>query len=765
MKLHKKALACTAGAFLLLAATVAQAQEAATEAGSSFTAQQPPKVALLKFEDTNTEAIEKQYASSVESMLSTFLQSSSPFTVVERKELKGLYEEKRRIQNGLVEISPGDTGDRELLKKADAFIFGEVTLLDSSRIEIDIKVFTGFDSRIVATAQRSGTVTCLRATVERLGIALEQELLRLYHGDGSLEIRLPTPENVQIFLIPIPPDTASIEAPAELSSTINIGKEFDTIEPWITAPMSYTIRNLLPGWYILRLARPGYEDLKVDNRRFEVRLRSGQPEVYDRKTGLSLDNTASDLRRFVVHVDPLSTRIVDGNALGFAFRKKSGSLAPRVKRKYLDNGFFTIPQRVLLKGGKDLELNSSPPGKSSGDSQCALLKEQLPLRPDYGRTIVPPGKEFDLEAFQGGELIIEDYRGEQVPAGRYQMAVWDPNYRVDKPDVTVRDGDREKVVRSDLARETLPLTLETTGEQPNYKVILKGSETHYEIKLPLDFPKIKEQRGLPADTYKVSTNIPGLSGWKRTFEHFPGDPIPPRYYLSSSAHKLETARTYEDKTPSSLIVKTRFVIAGRLDILSRPPQAADLFMDEEVGKILDQLLPQLGRQSGNSDELRERLIRRLELVDLLLLNPRDMARLRQSSELTSAIQDYVRKGGALFAFVSEPGDYGALAGAPMVIGTPGQVLTMESWQMIAFTERRRAPKVLERGERKTGGYVALWLDDPSAFRDRSGKAVPKVEENRRKVEERILKWAKYLMYRRYDKTGKLRRQAEEALGW
>lgn len=765
---HTKALAPLAGAALLLAAAVAEAQETSAR----YTAQRPPRVAVLEFDDPNTEAAQKKYAATAEAMLVTFLESNSQFAVVERQKLSWLYEEKRRIQQGLVD--PEDDGASELLKKADAFILVNVSLLDGSRIEIDTKLFSGFDAEIVATAQRSGPKDCLRAIVERLGAALEQDFLRPYQG--KLRVEFTGLENVRIFLTPIPLNTAPDEdkVPAEQSSTVKTGNDFDTVESWITNPAIYTVENLLSGWYTLRLARPGYEDLVTDNRRFEVRLRSGREEAYDRKTGLPLNQMDPDLRRFVVRVDPQAPTVIDGDALGFTFRKKGGSLALRVKRKYLDTGFLHVPQRVLLMGGKRLDLNrSEEPRKPAAEPQCDLLREQPPPLPDDARTLVALGQTFDFAAFKGGELIIEDYRGEVVPTGQYQLALWDTHYRVQRLIVTVRDGDRGKVVKSDLARETLPLILKTTGAEPAHHAILEGRETGFRLELPLDFTDAKE-RGLPADTYKVSTNVPGLDGWKRTIEHFPGNPIPPRHYPKSSAHVLEVTRTYEGKpvAPSSLIVKTRFVLAGRLDVLSRALDLSsdDLFIDGEVEKILDLLLREPRRQPGPSDDLR----RRLEITDLLIFNPRDMALLRQSPETVAVVQDYVKKGGALFAFVSEPGDYSVIVGAPLVIETPSKVLTKrpllskfppESWRVIAFTEGRRAPKVLERGEKKTGGYVALWLDDPSTFRDRSGRAIPKIQETRGKVEERVLKWARYLMYRRYDKTGKLRRQAEEALGW
>ncbi len=364
-----------------------------------------------------------------------------------------------------------------------------------------------------------------------------------------------------------------------------------------------------------------------------------------------------------------------------------------------------------------------------------------------------------------------------VPTGQYRLALWDAHYKAAKVAATVRDGDHGKVVKSDLARETLTMTLEATGARPGYHVILKGSTTHHQLKVPLDFPKVKELRGLPADTYKISTNVPGLTRLKWTLVHTPGNPIAPRYFRQSSANALENTETYEDKPdrPSSLIVKTRFVLAGRLGLLSRlsDPQAADLLLDEEAGKIFNHLFPEPGRQLSPPDDLRRRLTQRLEVVDLLVLNSRDMAGLRRSPETAAIVRDYVKKGGALFAFVSEPGDYEEIVGAPLVIEPPGRFsqkspspkLPPGSWREIAFSEGREDPRALERGEKDSGGYVALWLDDPESFRDRQGRTAARIEEARGKVEERILKRAKYLMYRRYDKAGKLRRQAAEGLGW
>src|SRR6185295_3631219 len=204
--------------------------------------------------------------------------------------------------------------------------------------------------------------------------------------------------------------------------------------------------------------------------------------------------------------------------------------------------------------------------------------------------------------------------------------------------------------------------------------------------------------------------------------------------------------------------------------------------------------PQLPR---DPDELREILARHLEVIDLLVLDPSDVDQLRRSSETAAVVRRFVDNGGALFAFVSENGDYGEVVGAPLVVAAagkptdrfslvPGEVGSLlprfdkkkmkvksrralpelsstASWRVIAFTQGRKEPRILERGKREDGGYVALWLDDPESFRGRLGGTVPQVEETRAKLEEHVLDWARYLMYRRYDKGGDQRRHAEQAL--
>lgn len=872
-------------------------EETSFEVSGRFTAQRRPRVTVLDFEDTNTEAQQARYGSSVEAMLVTFLKRKSQFVVIERQKLGTLLEEKKRIQTGKVEVDPGDTEALALLEKLDAYILGSVTVLDiptdqktppgseeadgktiqGPRIEVDAKLLSRFDGRIIAAAQRSGPVACLRSIVERLGIALEQEFLRPYYG--KLKINLTEPENVRVFLTPILLDSALDEEkpPVERSATVTIGSDFDKVEPWTTDPTSYTIENLLSGWYSMRLERPGYEGMGTENARWEARSSWGETEVWDRVDNRRYESADPVLRRFVVRVDPLTTETIEGDSRKFVFRKKGGSLAARVRRQYLDTDFSRVPQRAILMGGMELDLNQiERPKEYADDERCDLFDEQTPVLSNNGRTYVSSGQAFDFDNFTGGELIIEDYKGEVVPVGTYLMAFWEPYYHLEKSKITVRDQDRDKITRTSLVRETLPMNLEATGPRPANRTILEGRDTRHRIELPLDFSGRKEQPGLPVDVFTASTNIAGLEAWRQSVELLPQAVSPPVYDTLSPANEPDLiprpseAAAEEEQAPPlepDLTVKTRLGLAGRLELFSQAPDplAADVFIDEDLLKILNLLLygeeerpeeerggflkvaAEIGRSTvtilaetpasspppgfgpvlpqavavpqaagdvapqeetvpppprlpRDPDELRKLLARHLEVIDLLVLDPKDMAQLRRSLEVAAIVERYVEAGGTLFAFVSEAGDYGEVVGAPLVIEAvskptdrfelaAGEVAGLlpqfdkkkmdvkskralpefskhmpgASWRVLAFTRGRQDPRILERGRQDEGGCVVLWLDDPDSFRGRLGGTVPKVEETRARLEERVLEWARYLMYRRYDKTGEQRRRAEEAL--
>ncbi len=908
-----------------------------------YTAQRKPRVAVLEFEDTNSEAKDRKYGSSVQAMLVTYLKRKSQLVVVERQKLGDVIAEWRRNQHGLTNLAPEDPSARELLEKIDVIVIGSVTLLDQmaqaeaqagegseggmrqgQRIEIDAKLLSRSDGRIIAAAQRDGPVSCLRAIVERLGVALEQEYLRPYFG--KLKVTLSEPEQVTVFLTPILLDTALDEEkpPVERGATIRSEPKRDTVEPWTTDPTTYTIENLLSGWYSMRLERPGYEGQRLESSQWEARD-DGTVRIYDRTTSLPLERTPAELRRFVVHVDPLSVETLAIDKLGFKFRKLGGSIDPRVKRQYLDKDYDHRPERVVLisrelvektedeaeipdddkeskqdKGDKKkkkeeeipehLEINDlKPPGEYGDDEDCDLFKEETPNRSDYGRTVVTAGQEFDFDAFKGGSLFIEDYQGETLPAGDYQMTVWEPGYQPHTAIVTVRDQDKAKLVRSTLVRETGSILLSTTGARPANKVSLVGLATGHRVNFSLDFDS-KSQESLPVDVYRVTTDINGLAGWSRDVELKAKHTQVP-YFDTRDEEKGPILKLVPANDASAEVevpeiprqrVKTRLALGGRLEALSVPPDptANDLYVDQQLTVILDLLLyqgrkgedesgrslwlnmlaglrrqvllqtaaamPPAGQEAGKEKQagtlllssvasalspppqaelpkpespaatatgqapppeasptapldlksllldveaLRSLFASRLQELDLLVLDDEDLARVREMPEISAILARYMEAGGSLFTFASEDGDYSRLLGSPLVLKadgkptesfdiSPGEVSgislrvggkvkvktkrilpevlrldAVSNWRVVAFGKGHRDVRIVERGFRDQGGYVAVWLDRPASFRGHWGGTVPEVEEVRSRIERYVMDWARLVMQRRYGKAG------------
>src|SRR5436305_8051474 len=75
--------------------------------------------------------------------------------------------------------------------------------------------------------------------------------------------------------------------------------------------------------------------------------------------------------------------------------------------------------------------------------------------------------------------------------------------------------------------------------------------------------------------------------------------------------------------------------------------------------------PEPPRIPHERDALRKLLAQHLEVIDLLVLDPRDMAQLRRSREVSAIIDRYVQAGGALFAFGTETAEYRGVVGGPL----------------------------------------------------------------------------------------------------
>lgn len=926
--------------FVLLALAAGTAAEAQPPSdlgpAGRYTAQRRPRVAVYGFEDTNTVADSSRYGSSVQAMLVTFLKRKSQFVVVERQRLKDVLDEWQLNQKGDTDLQLDDPEAQELLKYIDVILLGSVTLLDGAsasearpaatacqkkplaggpRIEIDAKLLSRADGRIIAAAQRSGPVACLRSIVERLGVALEQEFLRPFYG--KLTFTLTDPENVQVFLSPILLDTALDEEkpPAERSATVRIDASCDAVTPWVTDRTSYAVENLLSGWYTVRLERPGYEWKGIDTDVVARRDVFGNLRIFERdletgKVGKRLEmpkdeKGLSGNSRFVVRVPPLGTEVVNGDVRSFTFTQEVGSLAPRAGLEYLQ--IDRPPQRARLEA-VDLVVNRVEIAKEyTDDASCDFFEEHSPTRPDGdNRITVAPGQPLDVRAFKGGQLVIEDYRaGIVVPAGRYRLTMEEPHYRTEWTEVVVYHGDHHKKTLVAMNRETRPLELTSTGPKRENKVWLQGRDTQHRLEVPLDFGSGKRLEALPVDVYTVGTDVPGLAGWHREVDLF-ADVAGPR----SLAVPVEALSAEAPEAPSATAGRTAARIAASIPAHSAlaldstiaagpvtgtltttavaqgataatdapgavastatapasqvpPPPPAhrvhvksklvlagsdcalgwlDPFRDEaHVDSGLDDMLASLYRDEDEEEAVKGRgwfhrlfrlgddalrvrcgpadgidpeeilvaadraaqlalIERRLGQVDLLVLDDEDTAGLRRTPDLAEVVARWLDSGGALFAFVAEKGDYGAVLRAPLLaqkgrrtarfnlapaaesdLAVPAMKKKVKvksgrrlarlerlggagrPWRVLAVDAKRGEPRIVERGLRDRGGYVLVWVDRPESFRGLFGGMVPEVEAVRAEVEQRVLDWARYLMYRRYDSAGTERQRVEQTL--
>lgn len=617
--------------------TQAALAESSFSVSGRYTAQRKPRITVLEFQNTNAMAQSERYGSSVEAMLVTFFKRKSQFVVVERQKLGTVLEEWQRNQSGMTNLKQGEPGARELLEKIDGIVLGNVTLLNAmaqattaakqgaeqrpaevirgQRIEIDAKLLSRTDGRIIAAAQRSGPVSCLRAIVERLGVALESEFLRPYYG--KLTFKFSEPENVRMFLTPILLDTALDEEkpPVERSSTVLIQADQDKVEPWATNPTTYTIGDVLSGFYSLRLERPGYESIGTESSRWEARDDFGRVVVRDRTTGQPLDLSDRTQARFIVRVDPLATETIDGDALAFSFRKLGGSIEVRAKREYLDADFASSPEmRVMLVGNDGMEINRAGSlSEYADDKICDFFEEVTPPLANVGVTRIAAGRTFDFQGFKGGGLIFDDYRGETLPVGTYKMLVRARHYESDESDVTVRDQDRNKPVRISLLRQSAPLTVTVTGDRAGAALRLEGRVTRKHPDVPLDSVGRALPLRLPVDEYTAQTDVPGLGKWQRSIDLLSqpavaaavdsepkgqpgvaGDPKGERASATeNAAARLATAAPSKDGARApSLHVKTRLSVGGRTTLLDAAldSKKGDLYVDREVARMLDALI-------------------------------------------------------------------------------------------------------------------------------------------------------------------------------
>lgn len=788
---------------------------------TAYTAQRKPRITVLRFDDTNADARTRLYGESVSAMLVTFLKRKSQFVVVERQKLEEVLQEWRRNQSGLTNITSGDPSSRELLEKLDGILIGSVTLL-GEQIEIDAKLLSRQDGRIIAATQRSGPIGCLRQIVERLGTAIEQEFLRPYYG--RLKITIPDPLNVRVFLTPILVDNALDEErpPIELGLSVRPEPGADIVRPWVTDPTTLMIENVLSGWYTLRLERPGYEGAGAENARYE--FSSAMGDVVHKASALPVEE-AGDEGSFLVEVRPLETSQLD-QLVERQLRKRSGSFSVEARRQFIDREPGQVAGMRVLVASRDLELDrASRAGLIEPGEECSRFVVEDPvILQRFPETKVRAGGLFDFEAFKGGSLWIEDYRGEPLPAGRYVALTWAPNHRIDKrASIVVNDNDRGRRITAELRRSTAKLEARATERRKGNVARLACEETGYTTEVPLDFDERTAVPDVPLDRCTLSHDVPGFGAWKQTVDLLPEEaPQPPTLedlaaLLTAPAGDGKEVDPIETPPVVPVAIKTQLWVGGREPANGVP---AGVHFDVVAGQMLADLMREMENETKGAAATQakateslvvsapragapeqtprrrklEALEARLALVDLLLLDAGEVARLRKLPELAERIRGFIEAGGAFAATVAESGDYAAVLGAALSVQPkmresdkvelfPGTVpeiaLQLEEeiseerqqpllvqvknevtgWRTVAYGKKNKVPQIVERGEVDKGGYVQVWAENLPAVGQ-----LEKVTAIQQKLFDRALVWAQYLMYRRYDREGTQMAEARQKLG-
>lgn len=820
---------------ILLALVFALSSLAIDAAGAAawtqthYTAQRKPRVTVLEFADTNTDANLERFGSSVSAMLVTYLKRNSQFVVVERQDIKEVLNEWERNQTGMTNVEL-DRSQAELLEKIDVFITGKVTVLTEAKrkdsptyIEIDAKLLSRVDGRIITAVQRSGLRGCLRTTVTRLGSAIQQEYLRPHFGQLRLHLR--APEYTHFKLTPVLRNDALAEEmpPVELSKTTYSREVRDLVSPWVTNPTSYTIDNLLSGWYTVRLERPGYVGLEVENARFQAvevndSIRVRYRDADDRWIWVDKADPSAPWRKFLVEVKPLRQVSLDASTVGFSLPKQIGSIRLAIldessqplsgARVYLrsmdlvlnppspDPHVFLDPEwkpetdsgegeqqddsanakprseiasATARKGspqgeahpgkaaqgeGADsdepvqvtVHLHNPPPAeKPVEEDQCEHLDV---LKEPWGDTsegrVLRGNRRFELSTFRGGSIAFDNYRGETLPTGAYEVVIWAPHYVPVRRVVHVSDGDGSEALPIQLERQRQEVLIRGRSRS---EIAFEGLETGFDLAAAPDRQTGIERIGLPVDRYQVHANLERFGSWNRSIDLLPSSYTTPTLEEIFPSPGPSPWTSLPAREVIEIPLKDEIWIGGRTKGLLRVPEA---YYDGRVERALDEVLnvSQATRQVAllrTGQNNLESLATLLEDLDLLILSETDVARILLLDDVARVIRSFVESGRAVLAFVTHDGDYESLFGVPLTVRKkqktrrklilqPGDLPGLEldetidlgvrravpllaeeqqeasGWRILAYAKDGKTPRLLELGHPEEGGYVMVWLE-------------------------------------------------------
>lgn len=774
-----------------------------------FTAQEPFRVAVLAFENTDARAKDRGLGMTVSTMMVSFLKDNSQFSIFERESASNLLEEWRKMQRGVTEedevtIERAHRLRQDLtLEGLDGIILGAVSIVGNSSgdgvVEVDARLLR-LDGSIQAVAHGSQQERCLRDLVQQVGRSLEQKTLAPHYGE--LEVHVDHPERVWVHLAPIyleEEGRSGFEVRAELGFSLVQGElsRGPRQSLWITDPKRYVIRDILGGYYTLRVSRVGYKELTTKNRDWRVRREGDDLVPYFR--GKRVDEGTEE-GLLLVKVEANERRLVDR---GLVLEKSVGTLVP------------------------DLKYDFSPVGKISPVVELtptSLDRDHWPPQPNAGcrgdRTtlgVVEEGPHFEgFATADRGQESAQKYSSrviyglssrefEDLPSGTYSMRVELPGYKEWEGDFLLRG---ETNVGVQMIRKRGSFALKTTEVLPDNRFYVEGQDTGFQRSESLSSSSEITIEALPLDIYRVRTDVEGFRYWETYFtpEAYPDTSSSSNLsdYQDEAAPPTEQRQQGEKRRCEGPTLKSQMWVAGD-DIGA----ASDLHYDDCFEIILDEILkgptltsPQVdiegdiigksvgGRELGGSLGDRtpiQEFVRQIENLDLLVLNSEVLSRIHNIPGVLQALKDFVAHGGVLVSFLGKLGDYQEMMGVPIsVIGfldskkvvlKTGEVPTFSGntlrkkapwrfakldfgssrgeWRSLAVQKKPKFPVILERpvGD----GFVIVIGASSKTFYQAVHSLWPKVLR-------RAVLLAQYSMYRRYDgESGAITRQALERL--
>ncbi len=782
---------------------------------NEFSAQEPPKVAILIFNDTDSKAGKRMLGKTVSTMMVSFLKDNSQFSVVDRQNTTILLEEWRRIQEGQISSNQGtlentfQSVEALALEGLDRFILGDVSIVGNldgkDLVEIDARLLR-LDGSIHTVAHGSGEEGCLRDLVHKVGRALEQKAMESEYGE--LEIRVDNPEKVWIHLTPVPLESDERATPAELGLSLDIGnlQKSPVQSLWITDPKRIVIDDVLTGYYSLRLDRAGYRRLGTKSSHWRLRQENGTLVPYYGEERISGPAGAG---RFLVKVDRDRRTVVDRQ---FVLEEAVGSLVPILALDYpaVD---MAVPEVELTP--LDLDRDYWPPQPGLG---CLDTKSSRAERGHETESLPTPQRSFEGFA-TGNESVRSDseqryssvlFHGltnsalEELATGKYRLRIRLRDYEPWDKDLLL-DGDSR--VEIDLKRKRGRFALQTTQPVHEKRLFIEGQTTGYTTsKILSPRPGNIIFESVPIDTYRAFTDIEGFSAWDTFFDTLPFPVETDQVIREQPSDEKPFGENQEPDPCRRTVVKSQMWIAGDL---VEPSSTA--FFDACFHQLVDKILVDPTRQTEtgveigmadavvspstrqarqiqhDSGDLLQQLDDRLLDQDLIVLDDESISKIRSHRGLSASLHAFLVRGGVLVTFLSQPGQYKKIFGKELTVETtdkhskwqirPGSVNNFKvelerkkqdwqrseldlgdsetEWKRLAVQKRPNRPLILERAVGQ--GYVIVIATS-------SGSVQRQIPEIWPRILRRAFLLAQYAMFRRYDgESGSMTIEAKERL--